>query len=94
MRAYAPMIQHLAYCPTRHAQSAGRLIVAPQPGDVGYRQIDAVDQDAAAFWHVEPLHQFCQGGYPGTGGTDDADDLPSGNLQGNIRQRERPVDAR
>src|SRR5882724_4350157 len=65
----------------------------PQPCDVGHRQIDPIDQDAAALGHVQALGELCQGGFSGTGGTDDADDLACGNLQGNVMQSQWRVHA-
>ena len=52
-----------------------------QPGDVDQREVDAVDQDAAALGHVEALHQLGQGRLAGAGGADDADHLAGRNAQ-------------
>ena len=30
----------------------------PEPSGVSKRQVHAIDENAAAFWHVEPLDQF------------------------------------
>ena len=65
----------------------------PQPGRVGHHQIHAVDQHAAALRHVEPLHQFCEGALARTRRADDADGLAGRNIEGDVVQDFRSVEA-
>src|SRR5258708_6710787 len=64
-----------------------------QPGTVDLGEVDAVDEDAAAFGHIEPLDQFCERAFAGAGGTDDADDLAGGDVQSDILENFRSVNA-
>ncbi len=56
-------------------------------------EVDAVDEDAAALRHIEPLDQLCKGAFAGTGGADDADHLAGGNVESDILEHFRSVDA-
>ena len=49
--------------------------LAPQPGGVDHREIDAVDQHAPALRHVEPLDQLGERALARARRADDADDL-------------------
>ena len=49
--------------------------LAPQPGQIDHREIDAVDQHASALRHVETLDQLGERALARARGADDADDL-------------------
>ena len=57
------------------------------------REIDAVDQDASAFRHIEPLHQLGERAFARTRGADNADHLPGGQCEVDVVQNLRPVNA-
>ena len=65
----------------------------PQPGEIDHGEIDAIDQDAAALRHVEPLDELGKRAFARAGGTDNADDLAGRNIEADIVQHLRRVDA-
>ena len=67
--------------------------LAAQPGDVDHREVDAVDQHAAALGHVEPLDQLGERALAGAGGADDADDLAGLDAEADVVQHLRAVEA-
>ena len=67
--------------------------LAPQPGEVDHREIDAVDQHAPALRHVEPLHQLGERALARARGADDADDLAGLDVEAHVVQDLGPVDA-
>src|SRR5215813_21868 len=63
-----------------------------QPGWIDHADIDAVDQNPSTRRRVEPLDQLGESALAGARRTDDADDLPGGNLETDVVQHFRPVD--
>ena len=60
-----------------------------QPGRVDLRQIHPVHENAPPFRDIQPLNQLRDGALPGTGPSNDPDDLPWRN-----RERDLPQDFR
>src|SRR5581483_195165 len=68
--------------------------LAPQPDGIDLRQIDAVDQHAAGFGHVEALDELRNRALAGTRAADQTDDFAGGNVERKLAQylgRVRPV---
>ena len=55
--------------------------LAPQLGGIDHGEINAVDEDPAAFRHIKTLDELRQGGFAGTQGADDANRLAGGDLE-------------
>src|SRR5882724_241322 len=67
--------------------------LSPQPGGIGHRKIDTVDEDAAGLWQIEALKELRERALARARRTDNADDLPGRNMETDVVQDFRPVDA-
>ena len=77
----------------QHVLLQHRADLAAQPRRIDHREVDAIDQHAAAFGYVKSLDQLGHRALAGTRGSDYADDLSGGDAKADVVQHLRPVDA-
>ena len=65
----------------------------PKPGGIDKADIDPIDQDATTLRHVEALHQLGQRRLARARRADDADDLARQDVDADIQQHRRSVEA-
>src|SRR5258706_6185068 len=64
-----------------------------QPRDVDHREIDAVDQDPPALWHVETLDELGDRRFARARRADNPDDLPGRDSEVDLMQHVRAIGA-
>ena len=61
--------------------------LAPEPGRIDKREVDAVDQHSSLFGDVEALDQLGEGRFAGAGRPDDPQHLAGGDVEADPAQR-------
>ena len=67
--------------------------LAAQPSRIDLRDIDAVNQHASAFGHIKTLNELGESAFAGARSPDDSDHLAGRNVEIDVMQNLRTVDA-